>query len=239
MGSKSLGQPDRAGSKPKTQASAAYDLVREDILSGAIAAGSKLKTRELCARYEMGLSAIREALNRLCRDGLVRQEDLKGFSVLPLTAEDLQELTMARCWLNEVALRQSIVHGGDEWEEQIVVAFHRMSKLPKFLADAPNRINPEWEKAHRNFHQKLIAACPSHWVLGFCESLFDAANRYRSISRSTPIDRPDDHGTIMEAALARDAETAVNLLNAHFQTTAKLVSAIWPGAEKKEGKAPA
>lgn len=217
--------PQAGSRKSRTQASTAYDRVREDILAGVIPAGSKLKTRDLCARYDMGLSAIREALNRLCRDGMVRQEDLKGFSVLPLTADDLHQLTMARCWLNEIALRQSILHGDGAWEERILIAFHRMSKTQKFLSESPQIANPEWEKAHRVFHSSLIAACPSHWILGFCEHLFDAANRYRSLSRSNPADRPDDHGAIMDATIARDADKAVRLLTSHFETTANLVCA--------------
>ncbi len=220
-----LEEQTNSSGKARTQATAAYDRLRADILSGAIPDGSRLKTRDLCARYETGLSGIREALNRLSRDGFVRQEDLKGFSVQPLSRDDLLELTRARCWLNAIALRESIEHGGAAWEEGVLLAFHRMSKIPRFSENAPGSVNPEWERAHRIFHTALIGACRSRWMLEFCEQLFDVANRYRALSRTRGQSRKDDHKDIMEATLARDGDKAVRLLTAHFETTASLVLA--------------
>jgi GntR family carbon starvation induced transcriptional regulator len=212
----------RSPAKTRTQASEAYDRLRADILSGAIPDGSRLKTRDLCARYLTGLSGIREALNRLSREGFVRQEDLKGFSVQPLSRDDLLELTRARCWLNEIALRESIKLGGAAWEEGALLAFHRMSKIVRFNENNSNSVNPDWERAHRIFHSALINACPSRWILDFCEQLFDVANRYRSLSRTQGSTRKDDHKDILEATLARNADEAVRLLTAHFEMTASL-----------------
>ena len=42
-----------------------YRSHKADILSGAIASGSALLTRDLLARYECGISPLREALARL------------------------------------------------------------------------------------------------------------------------------------------------------------------------------
>ena len=71
---------------------------------------------------------MREALNRATNDGLVRQSDLRGFYAAPVSAQDLVELTKARCLLAEVCLRESILNGDAAWEEAIVVAHHRLSR---------------------------------------------------------------------------------------------------------------
>ena len=44
-------------------ASTAYERLRFDIISGVFPPEAKLLIRQLCDRYEMGLSPIREALN--------------------------------------------------------------------------------------------------------------------------------------------------------------------------------
>jgi GntR family carbon starvation induced transcriptional regulator len=210
-------------SKVATLASAAYGRLRREIIAVEIPPGSRLHTRQLCARYDMGLSPIREALSRLSSEGLVRQSDQRGFVVTQLTGADLDALTRTRCWLNEIGLRESIAHGDDAWEEQVIVSFHRLSRVPRFLDDARN---PAWDAAHQTFHVALVAACRSPWLTGYCQQLFDAFERYRNLSAFTATARPghvDEHRAIMEAAAGRDAGKACHLLRQHYELSAELV----------------
>lgn len=208
----------RAGSE--TLATSAYEQLRFDIIRGSFEPGTKLLIRELCERYGIGLGPIREALNRMSRDGLVQLNDQRGFAVTPVTEEDLEDIIRVRCWANEEALRAAIAKGGQDWEEALVLALHRMSRMPLPTEENPNA---ERERAHRAFHHSLISACGSKWLLDFCEQLFDAADRYRFLSRrqyeSGTTRRSDDHQQIMDAALRRDADEAVRLLKNHFQQT--------------------
>lgn len=209
----------------ETFASVAYARLRGDIISGQFAGGEKLRIRQLCERYGFGISPVREALNRLSSDGFVIQSDLHGFRVAALSVEDLRELTRTRAWLNERALRESIAHGDAAWEEAIVIAHHRLSRTKRWLGeDAADGVNPEWEVAHRVFHTALISGCRSRWLIGYCEQLFDVADRYRHMSRTATARRtrgPDEHRLIMEATVARDPDLAVSRLVAHFQRTAE------------------
>lgn len=214
---------DKVVKGPGTLASAAYERLRREVMTAQLLPGQKLNIRRLCARYEMGLSPIREALNRLSRDGLVTQFDQQGFRVAPVGIAQLDELTRTRCWLNELALRESITHGDMAWEENVLLACHRLLRLPRESSDEHSPLrNDSWEEAHRAFHASLLAACRSPWLIAFCEQLFDAAERYRHISRIARSERRrDEHKQIMEAVVARDAELAVKLLTAHFWATAE------------------
>lgn len=208
-----------------TLASAAYFRLRRDIIAAELPAGSRLHTRQLCQRYQVGLSPIREALSRLSSEGLVRRSDQRGFSVAPLSEADLDDLTRSRCWLNETGLRESIIHGGAAWEEGVVLGFHRLARVPRFLEQGAVR-NPAWEDAHRTFHASLVTGCRSEWLTGFCDLLFDAFERYRNLSPFSAEARPhhvEEHRAITDAAVARDADTACGLLRAHFETSAALV----------------
>jgi GntR family transcriptional regulator, carbon starvation induced regulator len=224
--------PADAESKVATLASAAYGRLRREIISVEIPPGSRLHTRQLCARYDMGLSPIREALSRLSSEGLVRQSDQRGFVVTQLTGADLDALTRTRCWLNEIGLRESIAYGDDAWEESVIVSFHRLSRVPRFFGDVRN---PVWDAAHQTFHAALVAACRSPWLTGFCAQLFDAFERYRNLSAFTAAARPghvDEHQAIMEATTRRDADAACRLLREHFELSATLVRKhlAFPGA---------
>ena len=211
----------------ETQASAVYARLRSDVISTVIPPGQKLRVRELCARYGAGFNPLREALNRATQNGLVRQSDLRGFYAAPVSETDLLELTRARCLLTEICLRESIAHGDAAWEESILVAMHRLSKVPRYTPGSQDStdFDPAWEAAHRAFHRSLVAACGSSWLLDMDEHLFDAADRYRHMARRSALSgtpaRPDQHRDIMQAVLDRDTPAATALLQAHYQRTAE------------------
>ena len=215
-----------------TLASSAYAQLRQEIIDGAQVPGSRLHIKQLCERFGIGLSPMREALNRLSAEGLVRQLDQRGFRVAPLDVEDLRDLTRMRCWLNEAALRTAIAAGDAAWEEALVVAHHRLMRAPRTTDRTDGQRSPVWERAHRDFHTALIAACGSRRMLEQCEALFDAADRYRYVSRIASADRrndADEHTQIMEATLRRDADAAVVLLTQHMMQTETLVRPVLTG----------
>jgi DNA-binding GntR family transcriptional regulator len=205
--------------KPETLATSAYQRLRREIVVGEYPFGSKLKIKALCDRYQIGLSPMREALNRASNDGLVTVSDLKGFYVAPISEADLDDILRSRVLMNEAALRDSIAQGDAAWEEALVVAHHRLSRIPF----SPMNVDPAWETAHRAFHAALLSGCKAPRLLAFCEQLFEAAQRYRCVARQMAprADYAAGHKEILEATLARRADEAVALLTTHFTETAE------------------
>ena len=111
----------------KTQATLVYDQIRQDILTGLLKPGEPLRVERLRERYDTGGSPVREALNRLSANGLVGNLDNRGFSVPEVSIEELRELYKTRFWIEEIALRESIAHGDEAWEESVVLAMHRLN----------------------------------------------------------------------------------------------------------------
>jgi len=203
-----------------TLASLVYEQIRREIMTGALKPEEKLRIDTLKERYRAGSTPIREALNRLTAEGLVVQQDQRGFQVPPISLEDLDDLTRARGMLYEVMLREAIRLGDMAWEEAIVVAFHRLSRTPLCL---DGKANPDWEVQHRLFHHALITACNSRRLIEFSDALFDLADRYRYFSMRSPRASTeavlDEHRKIMDAVLARNAELALDLIKSHIQNT--------------------
>jgi GntR family transcriptional regulator, carbon starvation induced regulator len=230
MGRPSSRQAD--GTVSATLATSVFDRLRSDILEGVILPGEKLRIDALRERYQVGASPLREALNRLSALHLVEQVEQRGFRVTVMTADDLQELARTRCWVSEIAVREAIAHGDAAWEEEIVLAHHRLRRYHEKV-DGPNR---KWELLHRRFHAALIAACPSRWIREFHETLFDLSDRVRHLSTSTRRNRDlrdvtAEHQAIMEAVVSRDTPKAIQLLNFHFSRTAEIAIATMSGGE--------
>lgn len=202
--------------------SRAYGRLKRDIISGALRPGSKLKIEELRSQYSLGTSPIREALSLLTSDHLVERIDQRGFRVAPVSASEFEELLKTRCWLEERALRESIANGPAQWEEQVVLANYRLSRIPRSQSDKNFVANADWEAAHKVFHQTLISQCGSSILLKFCDQLYDQNVRYRQLSgtKAYPTrDVAEEHNAICDAVLARDADAAARLLVAHYSQT--------------------
>ena len=209
-----------------THTTAVYERLRRDIISGNLPADAKLKTRELAARFDVGLSPVREALSRLLSEGWVRQADRRGFSVVPATVDVLWDLHRARCLLNEVGLRESIAYGGVDWEEGVLLAYHRMSRQSRPSGLCATDEVEHWTALHRAFHTSLVCGARTHRLVQYCEQLFDEIERYRRIGVKFGAAREavgDEHRAIADAAIARDNDLAQRLLNDHYTRTVEHV----------------
>lgn len=206
-----------------------YERIRADVLSGQLAPGQKLLIENLREQYQAGGSPVREALNRLSAERLVQHLDQRGFAVAPVSVEGMLELARTRIWVETMALRQSIANRTPAWEEELVLAGYRLSRVPRSISPDVYQENPEWERRHRALHHAFISRCDSSWLLGFCEQLYDQAYRYRQLAVRTAYKSrnvQDEHQLIIDAAVEGRADDAAALLERHYQHTADIILAI-------------
>ncbi len=196
-----------------------YQRVRTAILSGRLQPGQRLKISDLSAQHGVSLNVVREALNRLTGEQLVRAVPQIGFAVTDLSLEDLADLVNVRLAVEATALRWSIEHGDMTWESQIVAAHYRLANTP-MTADESGLLTYDWIHAHSEFHAIILSGCPSGRMRDITRSLSDQAELYRRWSLPlAPRDLPGEHAAIMDATLSRDANRAVAALSAHIERT--------------------
>lgn len=230
----SIRDDETAARQGKTLSEQAYLLIRRDILAGHLAPGTKLKVDALRARYDIGPTPIREALERLSAEQLARAEQQRGFRVSPMTAVDLTELADMLLLLETEALRRSLVAGDYAWEGTIVSAFHKLDRLQalKLSSTAPDP--EEWERRNSEFHNALIAAAGSGWLARSRAHIDDHLGRFRRCYRDAlaAMDRDchEEHRAIMEAALARNPDRAILLTQLHIKRSVDIIrSAVQVG----------
>ena len=210
----------------KTLATHAVSELRQWILDGALVPGSRLRIEELRSRFGMGASPLREALSQLAAEGLVQRLDQRGFRVATAEASELSDLIETRCLIEGAALRASIEAGDDCWEERIVIAQRRLSRVPRSLGAETLIPNPEWDRLHLAFHNALIGACRATTVLEICETLHHRATRFRNLSNAVAWRQRDvghEHDALATVTLERRANEAVDLLLNHYRKTGALV----------------
>ncbi|MBI1291403.1 FCD domain-containing protein [bacterium] len=206
----------------------AYHLLRRDIVSGRLVPGSRLRIAKISQDYDIGASPLREALSKLSSEFLVEFEAQRGFSVAPIVAQELRDISRVRSDLESDAITRAIKRGDDAWEANIVAAFYNLGKADARRRQGAEASIDEWEDRNREFHEALVAACDSEWVKRLRNLLYFQHERYRRISLTNPDPKRDlhaEHQAIMDATLARDAARAVKLTQEHIDLTTRAVLA--------------
>ncbi|MCO6383487.1 GntR family transcriptional regulator [Oceanicola sp. 502str15] len=210
----------------ETLSDRAHAMLRGDIVSGRLPPETRLRIAQLSETYGIGASPLREALSKLTAEFLVIFEAQRGFSVAPVSAEELRDISRVRCDLESEALQRAIAAGDDSWEAGIVAAFYALGKADSRRRENPSDGASDWEDKNRAFHEALVAACESPWLKRLRGLIYYQHERYRRISLTHPDPARDlqaEHQAIMDATLARDTPTAIRLSNAHIDRTTQAV----------------
>lgn len=207
-------------------ASRTHLRLRHDIVRGRLAAGCKLKLVELTGRYEAGMSPLREALARLCGEQLVVAEDQRGFRVAPLSLQELDDIARVRNLVTGEALNDAIAHGDDDWEARVRTTLAALGECEAAVSGRPVVLPADrldvLEARNHAFHQALLSACRSPWLLKLQESFYHQAERYRYAALPRARDKRftwDEHQAMAEAALQRNALRACRLHEEHLART--------------------
>jgi DNA-binding GntR family transcriptional regulator len=181
----------------------------------------------LSKRFGISQTVLREALTRLCEQGLVVSNPKRGFTVAQLSVDDLVDLTNLRLRLEVMAFVDSIKNGDLVWETSVVAAHHTLERTP-FITEAPLHA-ATWRQAHRAFHRALCAGSGSPRLEKVVAELRDSADLYRIWARTmggeVGRDVAAEHRALVTAAVTRDAEMGERVLTEHLsRTTAGLLS---------------
>lgn len=125
------------------------DEIREAIFDGRYAPGEALREVELSAALEVSRGPVREALQKLEREGLVHTEWHRGTTVTALSSDDVAELDSLRSALEVLAVRRVVDVATDadlSLIEKTAAAMHR--------AETPH----EMVRCDIAFHDAVYAA---------------------------------------------------------------------------------
>lgn len=218
-----MDQVSETSSSTQSTTQRAYLELRNAIITGKIPPGERLKVETLKETLQTGASPVREALSLLTSDQLVERLDQRGFRVAQTSAEQFQEILRLRCHLEDIALRESLQNGAEDWEEALVLTHHRMARAERENSD-------EFEARHKEFHMALLAACKSPILLRFCAQLYDLNVRYRYLAGQAKSYKKRDvaaeHRAILDASVERNVERASELLLVHYRSTGAFLTEL-------------
>lgn len=178
----------------------------------------------------MSLAVVREALVRVVGEGLADRLPNRGFAVPAFSDRRWQEVAEARRTIEPVMLRMSIERGDLDWEARVRAAHHRLVRTAPYAPEEGVNYTEAWAEAHRLFHRALLEGCGNPVLLETFDRLWTASELARrwSAHRRPDRDGEAEHRRLEETALARDADTAAEVLTRHLTMTAAALTEDTP-----------
>ncbi|HXG27104.1 MAG TPA: GntR family transcriptional regulator [Candidatus Binatia bacterium] len=197
---------------------AVSDRLRDDILDGRLAAGTRLVETELADRFGVSRGPIRDALRELSRTGLAVDVPRRGTFVSSLTERDLDEVYVIRRAIEESAVRLTIERADDAGITEMFRALDAAE-----AAYAGDDLAAAWD-ADMAFHRSYCRLSGNGRLLALFENLASQTvllmrttlDSHASLAWTPPV---EVHRRIANAIAARDPDAATLAVGAHYQYT--------------------
>lgn len=211
--------------------------LRDEILDGRLAAGSRLVETELAARFGVSRGPVRDALQELARAGLAVDVPRRGTFVSSLTERDLADVYVIRRAIEEAAVRLTVERATDA-----DVATMLGAVVAAESAYEAGDLAAAWE-ADMAFHRTYCELSGNGRLLDLFDHLASQTvllmrttlDSHASLAWTPPV---DVHRRIAQAIAARDAGAATAAVGAHYQYTQDRLNASDPPPASRGGDDP-
>jgi DNA-binding GntR family transcriptional regulator len=208
---------------PITRRSLTEELVerlRDEIIEGTLRAGERVPEADICARYGVSRTPLRESLKVLAAEGLVTLALNRGATVARISASDIEELFPIIGALEALAGRQAAARAGDRDVDRIE-ALHRQMVVRYEAEDWVG-----YSKLNRRIHEAIFEIAGNQALAALYQQLLVRIHAVRFVARKSPqrwSEAIEDHVRMLDALRARDGEALARILEAHLEHKADSV----------------
>lgn len=205
----------------------AYDQLRELIVSGRLAPGTRVIESTFAERLGTSRTPVRSALQRLQQEGYVvasRGRRRTMLTVAPLTKEDGRELFWIVGELEGMAAHW-VALLGSEGRRSVAADLERINEGLRAAADEVPPDASRIFELHTQFHQAYIEACQGPRIQSMHRSVKPQAERYRRLY-STALgghirESIAEHEVIIDAIALGDPASAEAAVKSNWRNAAE------------------
>ncbi len=202
-----------------------YESVKSLIITGQLAPGARVTEAELTERLGVSRTPVREALNRLERDGLVVGREKNGFAVVAFDIDTAREAFELREVLEAHSAALACKHANAQHHAKLL----KMISECEQLADLPERsVRHKLQefKVGVDIHRAIAQMSGNAMLAKLVGDLLDRCQIYVWMDLTVLDDwktARDEHRELVNAICARDADRAVSVVRKHVSETRRNV----------------
>jgi DNA-binding GntR family transcriptional regulator len=199
--------------KRRTTADTVAQMLRNEIQTGQLPPGTRLRQNEVAQRFGISTTPVREALAWLQAEGLVRIDPHRGAIVFHPTVADVRESYEIRKTLEALAIEKATPQLTHELVAELQELLDEMKK---------EKDEVRWVDMNNQFHMRLYQASGMPRLCGMIANLRDSSSTYIHMfaAHDLPAHRADiDHQDILDACAAGDVRRARKAITLHIDHT--------------------
>ncbi|MBA7528617.1 HTH-type transcriptional repressor RspR [subsurface metagenome] len=191
-----------------------YQNIKFQIIRGNLKPGTRLLEEELAKAMSISRAPIREAFNKLEKEGFVTIIPRKGAAVSNVTTEIIEDIFEIRETLETLAVKKSLgkifinelEKVGDDFKEFINKSENTENRIQYLVLD-------------KKFHDLLSQNCGNKKLIELLTNLQEQIHWLRNISlkRTTFSDSVKEHLAIIEALKRNDEKLVTKTLLQHIE----------------------
>ncbi len=211
------------------------ERLRDLIVEGALEPGTRVPERELCARFAVSRTPLREALKVLASEGLLELLPHRGAQVTRLTAADLDELFPVMGALEALAGELACAQI-TEAELAEIRALHYQMALHATRGELA-----DYFRLNQRIHEAIMEAARNPTLARLYRGLADRVRRARylaNMSKPRWDQAVGEHEAILEALEKRDGAALGRVLKAHLRNKCETVKESFLTLSGRDNGAP-
>ena len=209
-----------ASAPPRLLHETVVDRLRDRIVQGDLAPGTKLNERVLCEALGTSRTPLREALKFLASEGLVNLLPNRGAIVAPLDRDSVGQMFTVMGALEALAGELACVHASEAELNDIRALHYQM------LAHHGRGELAEYFRCNQEIHLRIVEASGNEPLANIYRSLNAHVRRARymaNLSRERWDQAIAEHNEILDALTQRDGPRLQGLLRDHLANKLVLV----------------
>ncbi|MGX0878577.1 DNA-binding GntR family transcriptional regulator [Roseovarius sp. MBR-154] len=199
----------------------AYRTLKQGILHGQLRRGERLSEARLMREFDIGRTPLREALNRLEREGLVVSQPNSGYSVANLDIDAVCDLLVVREGLDALAAEIAVETATEDDLRRLAAVMEEIEALDRVHERTPEVYARELELGLK-VHEVILDMTRNPALREITQRVYDQL-RLALWVEVRWIDQwkmaVEEHRTIVTAVMARDAPAAVAAARAHIRSS--------------------
>ena len=195
----------------RSQSEEAYLRIRERIVSLDMPPGSVVNESRLRQELKIGRTPIREALQRLGRENLVRSVPHRGTFVTDVNITDLARITEVRVVLESHAARLAA-------ERLSIADRDSFAQFLERLEEGPGLDQRQLMRLDQQIHREIYRAARNPFLESTLERYFNLSLRlwYLVLDRQVGLrEAVEEHAELLRAILAGDGPAAEESMRRH------------------------
>ena len=196
-----------------------FERLEKDILTGKYTRGDILTELKLCAELGVSRTPVREALQRLVQEHLVKETG-KGIEVLGITLEDLADIMEIRLKIEGMAAARCALNISAEQ----LVKLNEALDLQRFYLEKKD--SDKIKAMDSQFHELIYLYSGSNVLYDTLAPLHNKVQRYRkaAVENTGRAEKSvAEHRAIFEAISAHDAVRAEKKMIEHVLNAKKKI----------------